>query len=200
MAKAYMIKYKVKMIGNYNHSDYGYQKIFRAIYGYTQNVTKGSGKVYIYHRPGVLSKTPYIKKGKNEVIVPKECLTPLLNFFKTGENPAHKWTEKGNWSATYTLYDIDISELQAKKAIDKVINSTFIVDDEGNTKRFLSLLEELFSENKVSSVPLRNTIFSEAKKIQSLEWYNIVSEKTPIIKKFETLIFKYKSTYQTQTN
>jgi len=195
MAKAYMVKYKVKMIGNYNHSDYGYQKIFRAIYGYTQNVTKGNGKIYIYHRPGILSKTPYIKKGKNEVIVPKDSLTSLLDFFKTGENPAHKWSEKGNWSATYTLYDVDVSEQQSKKAIDRVINSTFIVDDDATVKRVLNLLEELFEQNKAPSAPLKNTLYNEFKKIQSLEWYTMITDKTTIIKRFDTLVSRFKSTY-----
>ena len=190
-----MVKYKVKMNGEYNHSDYGYQKIFRAIYGYTQNVTKGNGKIYIYHRPGVLSKTPYIKKGKNEVMVPKDCLTQLLDFFKTGENPAHKWSEKGNWTATYTLYDVDISEQQAKKAIDRIINSTFVVDDDGNTKRILNLFEDMFEQNRVPSNPLKIVLYNEIKRLQSLEWYNLVQDKTTLIKRFETLINKFKSNY-----
>lgn len=194
MTKAYMVKYKVKMNGEYNHSDYNYQKIFRAIYGYTQNVTKGNGKIYIYHRPGILSKTPYIKKGKNEVIIPKDNLTNLLDFFKTGENPAHKWAEKGNWQATYTLYDIDISEQQAKKAIDKLINSVFVVDDEGNTKRIINVLED-FVDNKTPSLPLKNILLGEIKKIQNLEWYSSVSEKTNIIKQFEDLVKNFKNKF-----
>ena len=192
MVKSYMVKYKVKMNGEYNHSDYDYQKIFRAIYGYTQNVTKGNGKVYIYHRPGILSKTPYIKKGKNEVIIPKDNLTSLLDFFKTGENPAHKWAEKGNWQATYTLYDVDISEQQAKKAIDKLINSVFIVDDEGITKRIINILED-YKENKTPSLPLKNILLTEIRKIQSLEWYSNIQDKTSIIKQFEELVQQFKS-------
>jgi hypothetical protein len=194
MAKAYMVKYKVKMGGEYNHSDYDYQKIFRAIYGYTQNVTKGNGKIYIYHRPGILSKTPYIKKGKNEVIIPKDNLPSLLDFFKTGENPAHKWAEKGNWQATYTLYDVDISEQQAKKAIDKLINSVFIVDDEGLTKRIINVLEDL-KENKVPSLPLKNILLTEMKKIHNLEWYSTISEKTNIMKQFEELSQNFKNKF-----
>jgi len=195
MAKAYMIKYKIKMIGDYNHSDYSYQKIFRAIYGYTQNVTKGNGKIYIYHRPGVLSKTPYIKKGKNEVIVPKDCLTQLLYFFKTGENPTHKWSKKGQWQATYTLYDIDVSEQQAKKAIDKTINSTFVVDDEGSVKRILTLLEEIFEQNKIPSINLKKALFFEIRRIQTLEWYIIIKDKTTLMKRFETLASRFKSSF-----
>lgn len=195
MAKAYMVKYKIKMLGNYSHSDYGYQKIFRAIYGYTQNVTKNNGKVYIYHRPGVLSKTPYIKKGKNEVIVPKACLTELLDFFKTGENPTHKWFEKGKWQATYTLYDMDVSEQQAKRAIDKTINSIFVVDDDGSVKRILNLLEDIFEKNKVPSVNLKKVLLSNIRKIQNFEWYIIVKDKTTLMKRFETLASKFKSSY-----
>ncbi len=195
MTKAYMVKYKVKMNADYNHSDYNYQKIFRAIYGYTQNVTKSNGKIYIYHRPGILSKTTYIKKGKNEVIVPKDSLTNLLDFFKTGENPTHKWYEKGNWSATYTLYDIDVSEQQAKKAIDRVITNTFIVDDDGNTKRILNLLEDNLNENKIISIPLKNTLFLEIKKIFSLEWYNEINEKTQIMQKLDSLTKEFKLKY-----
>ena len=47
---------------DYNHSDYNYQKYLEPIYGYTQNVTKGNGKVYIYHRPGYYLKHHILKR------------------------------------------------------------------------------------------------------------------------------------------
>ncbi len=196
MVKAYMVKYKIKITSDYNHSDYGYQKIFRAIYGYTQNVTKGSGKTYIYHRPGVLSKTPYIKKGKNEVIVPKDVLTPLLEFLKTGENPTHKWREKGNWIGTYTLYDVDISEQQAKKAMERVISNSFVIDEDGILKKLSNILEEFASgQRKQVPFPLKQSILSEIKKVTSMDWYNMVVDKSGIVKRFSTIANQFKAKF-----
>lgn len=191
-----MVKYKIKITGDYNHSDYGYQKIFRAIYGYTQNVTKGNGKTYIYHRPGVLSKTPYIKKGKNEVIVPKDALTPLLDFLKTGENPTHKWHEKGNWQGTYTLYDIDIADQQARKAMERVISNSFVIDEDGTIKKLSIILEECASgQRKQVPFPLKQSILSEIKKLTSMDWYNMVVDKSGIVKRFSTIANQFKAKF-----
>jgi len=185
MVKAFMVKYKIKMNGEYKHSDYGYQKLFRAIYGYTQVVTKSNGKRYVYHRPGVLSNTPYIKKGKNEIILTKDGFSKFTDFLKTRKNPTHKWEEKGNWTASYSMYDVDISEDQAQKSIEDLIKNTFLIMPDGNNKKIMDVLEEiergtLFDENIIKMYD--KTI----KNIQSMEWYNIALQN-PFVKKFDIL-------------
>src|SRR4030042_1173873 len=82
--KGYFIQYKFIIPENMKHSSYTYQKLFRALYGYTQAVFKSNGKTYHYHRAGVLSATPYLRPGKNCVIIPPGKFQHLLDFFKTG--------------------------------------------------------------------------------------------------------------------
>ena len=83
---AYFIQYKFIVPKSLSHSSYTYQKLFRALYGYTQAVYKSSGKTYKYHRKGVLSDVPFLRPTKNTVIIPVSALQKLLNFFNTGEN------------------------------------------------------------------------------------------------------------------
>jgi len=40
MADAFLVRYKIKVHDEVKHSSYLYQKLFRAIYGYTQVVCK----------------------------------------------------------------------------------------------------------------------------------------------------------------
>lgn len=62
--RGYFIQYRFILPDSIKHSSYTYQKLFRAIYGYTQAVHKGSGKNYQYHRQGILSNYPFIRPGK----------------------------------------------------------------------------------------------------------------------------------------
>ncbi len=183
MVKAFMVRYKFKINENYNHSDYGYQKLFRAIYGYTQVVTKSSGKKYVYHRPGVLSTYPYVKKGKNEVILTKDGFSKLIDFLKTGKNPAHKWTEKGNWVATYSMYDVDVSESQVEVAMENLIKNSFVLMPDGNNRRILEVLEEI-KEGHIFEEPILRVYDDSVKKIQAAEWYSMTL-KNETVSKFD---------------
>lgn len=118
MVKAVWVQYKFVLPAGTRHSSYTYQKIFRAIYGYTQNVSKSSGKTYRYHRPGVLSTIPYNKPGKNAVLVPKSALPALADFFKTGKNPSHEWHVKGDWKAVYYTDEREVSAQDAAVAVE----------------------------------------------------------------------------------
>ncbi len=186
MVKAFMIKYKIKMNSTYNHSDYGYQKLFRAIYGYTQVVTKSNGKKYIYHRPGVLSSYPYLKKGKNEVILTKDAFAKFIDYLKTGKNPTHKWEQKGDWTATYTMYDIDISQEQTQKALEQLIKNTVVLTPDGNNRRILDVLEDM-EQGIIYDENIQRVYSKTIKQIQQSEWYNTNNITSPIVKKFDTL-------------
>ncbi|GAG48539.1 unnamed protein product, partial [marine sediment metagenome] len=107
---SYFIQYKFILPESVSHSSYSYQKLFRALYGYTQAVNKSSGKNYKYHRQGVLSSYPYLRAGKNCVIIAPDAFQNLISFFKTGRNPAHKWEVKGNWKAVYYMDEKAIPE------------------------------------------------------------------------------------------
>jgi len=185
MVNAFMINYKIKMGGPYNHSDYGYQKLFRAIYGYTQVVTKSSGKKYVYHRPGVLSNIPFVKKGKNEVIVNKEGFSKLIDYLKTGKNPAHKWEQKGDWTATYSMYDIDLSEEDVSKSIEKLIKNTLVLSPTGHNKKLMDVLEDL-DKGLLYDDNLLRMYLRTIKQIQSNSWYSY-SLKNNFVKRFDLL-------------
>lgn len=118
MVKAVLVQYRFVLPVGTQHSSYTYQKLFRAIYGYTQNVSKSSGKTYRYHRPGVLSAVPYNKPGKNTVLVPKSALPALADFFKTGKNPSHEWHVKGDWKAVYYTDEREVSTQDAAAAVE----------------------------------------------------------------------------------
>lgn len=185
MVNAFMVKYKIKMSDPYNHSDYSYQKLFRAIYGYTQVVTKGNGKKYIYHRPGVLSTYPYVKKGKNEVILTKTGFAKFIEYLKTGKNPTHKWEEKGNWTATYSMYDIDVSIESAQKAMENLIKETVLLGPDGNNRRIMEILEDL-ERGTVYDENILKMYDKTIKQIQGHEWYQI-SLSDMYVKRFDTL-------------
>jgi hypothetical protein len=193
MVEAFMIKYKIKLNGNFNYSDYRYQKIFRAIYGYLQIVSKTDGKKYVYHRPGVLSQFPFIKKSKNEVIVPKEGLSKLIDFLKTGKNPTHNWVEKGNWNATYTMYDVDVSEESAIKAMQNLVKNTVLFTSSGENKKLINLLESLEKGVEYDSITIRN-IVENIKKINNLEWGKLLSTSSKFTR-FNELVSGFKKKY-----
>ena len=182
MVKGYLIKYKIKINQKFQHSDYLYQKIFRAIYGYKQVVSKSNGKKYIYFRQGVLSYYPFIKKGKNEVIITQTGFAKMLNFLKTGKNPAHKWDEKGNWSATYSMYDVDLDTKDVERAMVRLIKNFYVINPEGHHKKLIDILENL---NNIDKSYLK--IYAKyIKLIQTNDWYNI-SLNNKYINKFDIL-------------
>lgn len=124
--KGYFIQYKFIIPDNTKHSSYSYQKLFRALYGYTQVVDKSNGKRYKYYRKGVLSEVPHIRPRKNCVVIPPEHFQGLIEFFKTGRNPAHYWKGKGDWKAVYYMNEKDVKEEEIVSAMEKVIDKNFI--------------------------------------------------------------------------
>jgi len=123
--KGYFIQYKFIVPESTKHSSYTYQKLFRALYGYTQNVTKSNGKTYHYLRKGILSDFPYIRPGKNCVIIPPKSFNSLDTFFKTGKNPSHYWRVKGDWKAVFYLDEKSLDENQVINAIKNQIKRAF---------------------------------------------------------------------------
>jgi len=195
MTDAFLVRYKVKVLDDVKHSSYLYQKLFRAIYGYTQVVCKQTGKKYIYHRPGVLSRFAYIKEGKNEIIVTKDGFSYLINFFKTGKNPAHNWQNKGNWTASYSVVDVIIDDSKITKSVENQIRNTYALDNQGNYKLLIDILEELSMGKHMDKVFLKQyePLISF---VQSGSWYDLALKKSGLVKKFDRLAgfyTKYKS-------
>lgn len=165
---AYFIQYKFIIPKSLSRSSYTYQKLFRALYGYTQAVYKSTGKTYKYHRKGILSDVPFLRPSKNSVIIPTDSLQKLINFFNTGENPAHRWIRKGEWKAVYYMNEKTISEQNAAKAVENMIDRQWVDFD----KEKRPLVEELsnIASGKGETIYAQK-ILAACQKIVSHDWF-----------------------------
>jgi hypothetical protein len=187
MAKSYFIQYKFILPESIKHSTYTYQKLFRAIYGYTQNVTKSNGKTYHYFRKGVLSDTPYYRPGKNSVIITPDAFPKLKQFFATGQNPSHKWVTKGDWKAVYYMDEKELDESKAIQSLEDLLDRTYISSDAAQPQKILSELSTILDATN-SSIPnvevRKRTIISESQTILSNEWFQQHHPKSKILTEF----------------
>ncbi len=167
--KGYLIRYKYQ--GERPSPKYEYQRFFRALYGYTQVVKKSNGKMYVYYREGVLTLYPYIKQGRNSVIIPDNALKPLVDFFKEGKNPAHEFQDIKDWKVTYYVEETDVSENMAHKAIEDALKRIFIRTDTG-----LRSIKEVIDSLYVSLDELAEIKLKTRHIIQS-NWFSSLKEK-----------------------
>lgn len=181
----YFIQYKFILPETVSHSSYAYQKLFRALYGYTQAVYKSNGKNYKYHRKGVLSAYPYLRAGKNCVIIAPDAFQNLISFFKTGKNPAHNWEIKGNWKAVYYMDEKAIPEQRAAKALEDLIDRTYV----GAGANIKSLMGEL---RRIRTGTLKreyeSLVLSLAKNILKHPWFPKSYEYSQKLKEFKKIV------------
>lgn len=191
MVKAFFIQYKFLTPESIKHSSYTYQKLFRGLYGYTQNVSKSSGKSYKYHRAGVLSSAPYLRPGKNCVIIPKDQLSPLFDFFKTGRNPTHAWEGKGDWKAVYYMNEKEIPATDLVKPLELLLDRTYLkasLDSPVRLEQELSRLHSQIQSGQKVPEPYKKAVLDTAAKISSHEWFSLCSAKSNRLKEFTTLV------------
>ncbi len=187
MPNGYFIQYKFILPETIKHSTYTYQKLFRAIYGYTQNVTKSNGKTYHYHRKGILSDTPYIRPGKNTVIVHASAFPKLKNFFATGQNPSHLWQTKGDWKAVYYMDEKDVDETKIVQSLEDLINRTYLHKDAKIPSKIMDEMSIILDKSRLQE-PLdegrKRAILSEAQNIISHEWFQSNHSKSKNLTEF----------------
>ncbi len=171
--KGYLIRYRYK--GAEPSPSYAYQRFFRALYGYTQVVTKSNGRTYVYYREGVLTLYPYIREGRNTVVIPENALEPLINFFKTGKNPAHEFEDLSNWSVTYYVEEIPVEEQAALRAIYSALNRIIVRTPEG-----VARLRELVQKSVLGSEELAG-LKIKAKYVIESSWFKSLREKDPLL-------------------
>jgi len=192
--KGYFVQYKFILPKTIKHSSYTYQKLFRAIYGYSQQVSKSNGKTYTYHRSGILSTTPFIKHGKNCVVIPQEKFSDLINFFKTGKNPSHSWTVKGDWKAVYYLNEKEVEESDVVSSLENLLDRTYILNSSKEHGLLLSELEKVNNQsNKSPDNSFSETVVSESKKIVDSLWFKDVYHKSEKLKRFYSMYNLLKS-------
>lgn len=175
---------------NIKHSSYTYQKLFRGLYGYTQNVSKSNGKAYKYHRKGVLSGAPYLRAGKNCVIIPTNQLSSLIEFFKTGKNPSHHWFVKGDWKAVYYMNEKDLPAEKLVLAVEGLLDRTYIATPAQSHQLLENEVSKVASNLKSAQSVDENhkkSILTEAQRITSFEWFSLCSPKSDRLKKFASL-------------
>jgi len=187
------IKYKFIFSNNINHSAYLYQKVFRSIYGYTQNVTKKDKKTYLYQRPGVLENIPYIKSGKNSIVIPIDMEHSIINFFNTGKSPIHNFREKGEWTIDYTIEKIEINDTEIIRSIDNYIDSLVIISLDGSTKKLLDELNKLILDSDYLlkyKKANKDNLTSKIRNIKNIDWIIKCKDKSDKIKQFLELCNK----------
>jgi len=184
MLKGYFIQYKFIIPETTKHSSYTYQKLFRALYGYTQNVTKANGKTYHYYRKGILSNIPYLRPGKNCVIIPPKSFSLLDSFFKTGKNPSHYWRVKGDWKAVFYLDEKNLEESQVIFALNELIQRTFEKHNIDLPIFNLSTIAKKINTNETVPPEMVALTLNEAEKIVSTPWFKEVYQKDEKLKKF----------------
>ncbi|MBS3061307.1 MAG: hypothetical protein J4215_01875 [Candidatus Diapherotrites archaeon] len=194
--KAYFIQYKFILPENISHSSYTYQKLFRALYGYTQNVSKSNGKSYKYHRKGILSPVPYLRPGKNCVIIPQAMLSPLIDFFKTGKNPSHKWVGKGDWKAVYYMNEKDVSPDEMVGAFENVLDRWFVLSNSKEHEKLDSEISAILATAKAGQkvdAAHKAFLLGEAQRVTSHEWFQSCAPKSNKLKKFSSLVSDLKT-------
>ncbi len=176
--RGYFIQYKFITPDKVKHSSYSYQKLFRALYGYTQAVDKASGKRYRYHRKGVLSEVPHIRPRKNCVIIPPEYFQPLIEFFKTGRNPTHAWKGKGDWKAVYYMNEKDLTETDVVKAIEAFVEKRFLFQGQNEPSSFIEVLKRISGGTSSQDKAYLPHIVQKTKSIVDLDWFKNVYQKS----------------------
>lgn len=172
----YVVTYSIRWQGK--KSSYIYQRFFRAIYGYKQVVSKANGRRYVYHRPGVLSNCPFIKAGKTTVIIPDTALQPLLNFLKTGKNPAHRFSFVSSWSEIIK-YSIAETYVEPETAADAVYNAlerirVQLIGGSTSAKDLLDRVDALAPDALYS-------LYYAIKCVIGSSWFSAFQEKYPNI-------------------
>ena len=191
--KGYFIQYKFILPENIKHSSYTYQKLFRALYGYTQAVFKSNGKNYRYHRRGVLSDIPYIRPGKNCDITPANAFSKMLDFFKTGKNPAHAWKFKGDWKAVYYMNEKDVDEKAALDALERLVDRSFVLSSaEEHEKLFDEMNLILKKEPSAIDKNYASLLVKEADKVVGTEWFKQLYSKSEKLSDFYSSYKKLK--------
>ena len=190
LIKSYFIQYHFIIPSTIKYSSYTYQKLFRAIYGYTQAVYKSSGKNYHYHRPGILSNYPYLRPGKNCVIIPQVAFQSLQEFFKTGHNPTHNWGTKGDWKCTYFLNEKDVPEKDILIALENLLARKYVEGNEGPAKLAYELQRVA---DKGADDNYKALLLKEAQRILDLEWFKQTYQLSPQLLDFHNLCKRLRS-------
>lgn len=168
--KAVYLKYKFIFKDDINRSSYLYQKVFRSIYGYQQNVTKKNNKSYLYIRKGILTDIPHYKPGRNSVMIPKGYEDKIIDYFNTGINPAHNWKSKEDWQVKYTIDEVDVDINNLVKICEEFIFNYKIININNKEVNLYNEIDYMIENNFTDKNYLSN-LLKIIEKIISFQWF-----------------------------
>ena len=182
------IRYTFYIPGVTDWSEYRYQKLFRMLYGYVQVVSKGSGASYNYYREGVLTDIPYLKTGKNSIIVPQDSLQKILIFFRTGKAASGDRVPEGcKVPITHFIETVQRPAKELVPAFDALLERLKLSDGASVDSALADLVQAQDWENKNSA-----QVLAYAQGICSSSWFNAVAGESPRMKKFQDNYYKLK--------
>ncbi|MBS8122187.1 hypothetical protein [Candidatus Vampirococcus lugosii] len=192
--KSDYIKYNFIFPEGTNHSSYIYQKVFRSIYGYSQNVTKKNNKIYTYLRKGIISEIPYIKPGKNTVILPLNNKDLLLDYFKTGINPTHNWKIRGDWKVDYNIDTIEVDSESIIRSLEYYIKNYKVINIFNKNNLLLNEIEFCINNNNINKDYI-DYIYKIINKITSFNWYKEVYNDSEYLTNFNNKVIEFKNKF-----
>ncbi|MFH1545270.1 MAG: hypothetical protein ABIE23_04275 [archaeon] len=124
------------------------------------------------------------------MVIQPDAFKELISFFKTGKNPAHNWTTKGDWKAVYYLNEKDLEESNVVSALEKWIDRTQLTSSSKEPMLLLEemekLKEEVSSGKKIDSAH-HKAVLGEAQKITGSVWFKSAYSKSPKLKQFNSI-------------
>jgi len=192
------IKYKFIFNNNIKHSSYLYQKVFRSIYGYTQNVTKKDKQVYQYYRKGVIDDLPYLRPGKNCLILSLNTEHKLINFFNTGKSTTHNFKERGEYSIDYTIDKIEINDIEIINCLENYITNYNIISVNSKINKLINELDLIINEKDYFSKykkANKDNLINKLNFIISIDWFIKCKNSSELIIDFYNKINKVKEIF-----
>jgi len=171
------IKYKFIFNKDIKHTSYTYQKVFRDIYGYNQNVTKNNNKVYKYYRRGIINNIPFIKPGKNSIILPIGFEEQLIKYFDSIKNISDKYI------LTYSVDKIDINKESVIESFEKFINEYKILNLDNKNILLINELNNIINNN-INNKNYLLYIIKQCEYIINLSWFNDIKDQSELITNF----------------
>ena len=152
-----------------------------------QKAGGATSEIHIVPKPVSLTTTPGsldLKKGIAFTYgkgVAESTVSFLQDFFKTGHNPTHNWTVKGDWKCTYFLNEKDLQEKEVIKALEDLLSRKFIDGADGLSK--LSNEIKRAAESTVE-IAYKNAIIEESKKVVDIDWFKEVYSQSASLTEF----------------
>ena len=172
------VKYMFIIPGVSDWSEYRYQKLFRLLYGYVQVVSKSSGGHYTYDRGGILTELPYIKTGKNSVIVPPDNLQRLISFFRTKKTSAGDKAPE-DCQIKYFIETVQKDPRELVPAFDALFERVRLESG----KPLDAALSDLVTQEDYSSKDA-GFVLQHAERVCSSSWFQSVMRESPRLGKF----------------